>query len=208
MRLRPRASPRADCRMNETAPLSAKRQSRTLWCARRARRLRSRSSQIKSVTVRAPLDADTESIDRIVRKRTAWIIRQQKFFEQFLPKTPARAFVSGETHLYLGRKYRLRVRLSEQDGSETARRLPLRLTRRQPANAAQVKRLLYGWYAAHAQARFAERLTVCMDSAVGRSMSKRRKFKFGAWRNAGEAAGTVRDSDAESRPHSRAAGLH
>ncbi len=125
----------------------------------------------RSVTVRAPLAADAASVDRVVQKRAAWIIRQQRFFAQFLPKTPARGFVSGETHLYLGRKYRLRVRLSEQEEVKL-RGGYLYIYTRRPANPEHVQSLLYGWYEAHAQARFAERLTACLDSAVGRSVEK------------------------------------
>ena len=121
----------------------------------------------RSVTVRAPLDADADAIDRIVRRRAAWIKRQQKFFEQFLPKTPPRRFVSGETHLYLGRKYRLRVRPSEQ-AEVKLRGGCLYVFTPQPADAEQVRRSLYGWYAAHAQERFPERLAACLH-AVGRN---------------------------------------
>src|SRR5208282_2697130 len=44
-----------------------------------------------------------------VRKRASWIQRQQRFFTQFRPRTPERQYVSGETHLYLGRQYKLKV---------------------------------------------------------------------------------------------------
>ncbi len=124
----------------------------------------------RKVTVRAPLDADAASIDRIVQRRAAWIIRQQKFFEQFLPKTPPRSFVSGETHLYLGRKYRLRIKLSEQEEVKL-RGGYIYVYTRQPADVEQVKRLLYGWYNVHAQKKFTERLAVCLDSPVGRGIA-------------------------------------
>ena len=37
-------------------------------------------------------------------------------FAQFQPRTPQRRFVGGESHLYLGRKYRLKIRRSETEG--------------------------------------------------------------------------------------------
>ena len=123
----------------------------------------------QKITVRAPLDADDVAIDRIVRKRAAWIIRQQRFFAQFLPKTPARAFVSGETHLYLGRKYRTRIRLSECEEVKL-RGGYIHIHTPTPANTERVKKLLYGWYTVHAQVRFAERLAICLDSPLGRSV--------------------------------------
>ena len=62
-----------------------------------------------SVVVAAPLDAPLVAIEEKVRKRAAWIRRQQRYFIQFLPRTPDRQYVAGETHLYLGRQYRLKV---------------------------------------------------------------------------------------------------
>lgn len=62
-----------------------------------------------SVVVTAPLDALPEKIRAGVHRRAAWIVRQQRTFEAFGEHTPERRYVSGETHLYLGRQYMLRV---------------------------------------------------------------------------------------------------
>ena len=64
-----------------------------------------------SVVIAAPLDATLDVIEAKLRKRAAWIRRQQRYFSHFLPRTPERKFVAGETHLYLGRQYRLKVGL-------------------------------------------------------------------------------------------------
>lgn len=61
------------------------------------------------VEVRAPLAASDEEVAARVRRRRRWIRKQKDFFEQFKPRTPERQYVSGETHLYLGRQYRLKV---------------------------------------------------------------------------------------------------
>ena len=62
-----------------------------------------------SVLVKAPVDTSLEKVKEKLRKKAPWIIRQQSFFLYFHPKTPARKYISGETHLYLGRQYRLRI---------------------------------------------------------------------------------------------------
>ncbi len=67
----------------------------------------------KSVVVKAPLGSDSEEVVRRVRKHTRWISRQILYFEQFEPRTPPRRHVGGESHLYLGRKYRLKIRRSK-----------------------------------------------------------------------------------------------
>lgn len=93
----------------------------------------------RSVIVKAPLDATDETIKQCIRKRAAWILRQLRYFRQFEPYTPPRRYVAGETHLYLGRAYRLKLNPElnqkvhlkdgwfhipvERDDSERARRL-------------------------------------------------------------------------------------
>lgn len=62
-----------------------------------------------SVEVKAPVGATMEEIRLHVRRRAAWIYRQQCYFRSFGIHTPARKYVSGESHLYLGRQYMLRV---------------------------------------------------------------------------------------------------
>jgi len=62
-----------------------------------------------SVLVKAPVDTSLEKVKEKLRKKAPWIIRQQSFFLYFHPRTPARKYISGETHLYLGRQYRLRI---------------------------------------------------------------------------------------------------
>ena len=61
------------------------------------------------VAVAAPLDATDESIERLIEKRELWILRQILFFRSFEPRIGERYFIPGETHLILGRRYRLRV---------------------------------------------------------------------------------------------------
>ena len=68
----------------------------------------------KSVVVKAPLTSSSEEVIQKVARRAGWIKRQQLYFEQFHPRTPPRRYVGGETHLYLGRGYRLKIKELEQ----------------------------------------------------------------------------------------------
>lgn len=61
------------------------------------------------VEVLAPLMASEQVVIEKVKIKAPWILKQLKFFEIRKPKTPERRFISGETHLYLGRQYRLKV---------------------------------------------------------------------------------------------------
>lgn len=69
------------------------------------------------VEVVAPEGIAEHLVDARVAARAGWIRRQRTFFEDLRPRTPRRHYVSGETHLHLGRRYRLRV----EDGAEAVR---------------------------------------------------------------------------------------
>ena len=62
-----------------------------------------------TVEVIAPESADENDVARKIRAKAPWIIKQQDFFISFKPATPVRRFVNGETHLCLGRQYKLKV---------------------------------------------------------------------------------------------------
>jgi predicted metal-dependent hydrolase len=114
-----------------------------------------------TVSIVAPLSASLESIERKVRKRAAWILKQQKYFEQFNPRTPERRYLSGETHLYLGRQYRLKVVKSALSAVKLIHgHIVVQST--QPRNCEETKRLLDEWYVARAHLRFNERLNECL----------------------------------------------
>ena len=65
-----------------------------------------------SVCLRAPIDATLEQIQQKVHKRASWILKQKRFFESFGTSTTKRQYISGESYLYLGRQYMLRVKES------------------------------------------------------------------------------------------------
>lgn len=68
-----------------------------------------------TVEVKVPCDATLEKIREHVRRRAPWIIKQQNHFREFGLRMPKRKYVSGESHLYLGRQYMLRITKSEQN---------------------------------------------------------------------------------------------
>jgi len=61
------------------------------------------------IRVYAPPHATDEQVVARVQRRLGWIDRQLRSFEKWRPRTPPRQYESGETHLYLGRQYRLQV---------------------------------------------------------------------------------------------------
>jgi predicted metal-dependent hydrolase len=61
------------------------------------------------VIIKAPIDTSKEVIKEKVSKRASWILKQQVFFSSFGNRMPERRYISGESHLYLGKQYLLRV---------------------------------------------------------------------------------------------------
>lgn len=104
------------------------------------------------VIVKAPAGASIEKIKTIIRKKAPWIIKQQSFFLAFHPKTPARRFVSGETHLYMGRQYKLKIiKGKKNDVHFKAREIQIYIKQNSLA-----KNVLNEWYRERAKIKFAE----------------------------------------------------
>ncbi len=61
------------------------------------------------LVVSAPGGVSIDRLNRIVREKAPWVIRRARRVSDLPPPPTKREFVSGETVLYLGRQYRLRV---------------------------------------------------------------------------------------------------
>jgi predicted metal-dependent hydrolase len=113
------------------------------------------------VTVQAPEDTDLAEIEAKVKKRAPWILRQQRQFEVYLPKLPPRQYISGETHHYLGRQYRLKVIESGPGESIKLTRGYFYIDVFDKSDTKRVKTLLTEWYRRQARRVFKERLDAC-----------------------------------------------
>jgi len=102
------------------------------------------------VLVRAPVNTPIESIREKIRKKAPWIIKQQSFFLSFHPKTPTRKYVGGETHLYLGRQYRLKINIGETESVK----LKAGFIEVDTKDKARVKDLVIEWYLQNARTKF------------------------------------------------------
>lgn len=112
-----------------------------------------------SVVVAAPLDAYLDAIELRLRKRASWIMRQQRYFEQFMPRTPERRFIAGETHLYLGRQYRLKFIPHAEEMVKLARGF-IEVRTQRPNCREVIRELVQAWYRNRAHIKFAERIEI------------------------------------------------
>ena len=142
------------------------------------------------VLVTAPKKAVLNTVLGKVRKRAGWIRRQQRFFREFLPQTPPRRYVSGETHRYLGRQYRLKVVEAGEAGVKLVGRFIWVHTPKKN-DTTRVRKLVEAWYLAHAKERFARsvaesaaRLGTRLASSP-RMQLRRMPKRWGSWTRRG-----------------------
>ena len=62
-----------------------------------------------AVQIRAPQGASLDAIAQKVQKKASWIVEKQDWFAKFPKAPPPMQYLGGETHLYMGRRYRLKI---------------------------------------------------------------------------------------------------
>lgn len=129
------------------------------WCVLRRSERRTLAISVLpdgAVELIAPHGAQPEAIAAKVGRRLRWIAAQKRNFAEMNKARVPRSYVSGSTHRYLGRQYRLKVRPGEPAG--------VRLTGAYfnvsvPAVAPEaVRAALAAWFRAKAVGQFSRRL--------------------------------------------------
>lgn len=135
------------------------------------------------VRVATPLRMDDEAIRLAIVSRLGWIRQQQQGFARQVRES-AREMVTGESHYYCGRRYRLDV--VESSGRAGIRlmgnrRMEMRV--RPGTNTAQRRRVLERWYRERLRERIPD-LLACWEPIIGESVGecriKRMKTRWGS----------------------------
>lgn len=144
-----------------------------------------------SVIVIAPENTSQADIEERVKKRAPWILRTQRQYELYSPDLPPRLYVSGETHRYLGRQYRLKVDEGQEEGVRLGRGY-IFVTARNKTETPRVKRLLTEWYRTQAAQVFEDRLATCyprvqrLDISYPQIVIRAMKTRWGSCTPAGK----------------------
>jgi predicted metal-dependent hydrolase len=122
-----------------------------------------------SVWAIAPENSKIDSIKSKIIKRAAWIVKQQNYFQQFLPRIPERQYEPGETHFYMGRRYVLKIRKGAKNEVKLKGSEIIILTNNEPS-LNLIKNQLTSWYFVHAKRIF--------ESKIEKSLLLLKKYKI------------------------------
>ncbi len=111
------------------------------------------------VIVKAPLGVALDDVAERVQRKARWISRKLAYFRQLEPRATPRKYVSGESHLYLGRRYRLK--LIKADADSVLLKGGYFFIHCRDRRHTYVKKLLDQWYRHRAGIVFPEMLAEC-----------------------------------------------
>jgi predicted metal-dependent hydrolase len=98
-----------------------------------------------TVEVKAPKGKTLAQVKARVERRAAWIARQLQHFRQSPPVLPKRRYVNGETHVFLGRQYRLKLHSADRNLVKLIGRY-LHVCTPTPRDTDRVRTLIEEWY--------------------------------------------------------------
>ncbi|MEX1363585.1 MAG: SprT family zinc-dependent metalloprotease [Nannocystaceae bacterium] len=117
---------------------------------------------VDGVLLTAPRDVTVERLDQVVRAKARWIVERLRHVGQAETPVPPREQVSGESYLYLGRHYRLRVVPGDVSGPARLHRgfleVPVDRERSGADRRQAVLDAIVTWYRARARARLPPRV--------------------------------------------------
>lgn len=134
---------------------------------RRALRIDVRSDG--EVAVYAPVGEDIDEIRARAGRKSAWIFAQIDKVEQRPNATPERRFISGETHLYLGRQYRLSIEQSK-DPNVRLEGARLVIGARSVDDQPHCRRILQTFYTLRAREVFPQRFAVIAEPFIRKGL--------------------------------------
>lgn len=121
-----------------------------------------------SINIKAPFESSHNKIIDKVKTKIKWINKQQKYFEENYKIASNKKYVSGETHLYLGKQYRLKIIDSDTNGIK----LKNGYFFINNSNLNKVNLLLDEWYYEHAIRIFNQRLDILYNKSFSNNIEK------------------------------------
>lgn len=114
-----------------------------------------------SVSVIVPDNLTDDEIEKIIKKKTQWILKKKALNNEVQKPAKAKEFVSGEAFAYLGRNYRLKLEYGAFTPiSYIGARLVVGVDKGASNDAQQehIKSSIIDWYKVHALTKFKQRI--------------------------------------------------
>ena len=114
----------------------------------------------KRVVVTVPMELSTDEIHKVMNKKAAWVIKKLDWFDQLDHPILEKEYVNGETFLYLGRQYRLKIRCGVDAPSAKLKGkffevlMPDKMTEEEKRS--MTESILRQWYKVHAEKKICE----------------------------------------------------
>jgi predicted metal-dependent hydrolase len=109
------------------------------------------------VKVSAPRSVGEARIRERVRRKAPWILRKISDFRRYHPLPSEKRYVAGETHLFLGRQYRLKIQEGQAEEVKLKGRF-FHISVPDKNASMHIRRTLDAWYLERAKTHLPERL--------------------------------------------------
>lgn len=124
-----------------------------------------------NIEVYAPEWATLQQIEYAVSQKARWLAKTLDKVEAYHPLPKPRQYISGETILYLGRQYRLKVVNGTLGTAKLVGRY-LRVSVSDCESREEVKKHVDNWYRKHAKTKFGHYLSKCYSIAARHGVPK------------------------------------
>lgn len=109
------------------------------------------------IILKVPISASNDKIEAFLKRKWSWLEKQLRFFKKYQKKVYVNEYVSGESFLYLGRQYKLKVVKGEVEGVTFTKGNLILTTRGSLRNGSHNQLILEYWYNSRMHAKFKER---------------------------------------------------
>ncbi len=118
----------------------------------------------QNIVVHAPHKTSLADIHNILTKRAYWIDKTLRQLEKLPPSLGSRQWISGETHRYLGRQYRLDINQGKIKSIKLKNGF-FQITVPDTNDKKMIESLMQQWYKEHAISIFEEHLQKCIHQS-------------------------------------------
>ena len=124
-----------------------------------------------TVDVFAPKNADDKTVHAAIMKKASWIARKLDTLASYHPLPSPKRYISGETLVYLGRQYRLKVAQGPRQPAKLLGRF-LWVSVKDKSDTQDVRQAVVSWYRKRANETLARYMEKCFAIASRHGVPK------------------------------------